>query len=171
MTSASGSRIAPVSSARKVLRWLLVPIAGLAAWWLAIFIMAGLDFLYWQFDYPCPKAEILSGACAAASYDWFTAYTHLLFCVGAALAAALVVLACTMAAPRHKLRTAFAAYVVGAGAAFLMTNLTGELLAGFFALASGGATVAALWRRFRSQARAQRGINPAVPLPSIRADD
>lgn len=129
------------------LRWLLVPIAGLSAWWAAIFFMAAMDVLYWQFDYPCPKDQLLSEGCPGVGFDWFVTYTNVLLCAGAALAAVLVVVACTVAAPSHKPRTALVAYVVGTGAAFLMANLTGELQAGFCALADGGLTLAILWRR------------------------
>lgn len=131
----------------KLLRWLLVPIAGVAAWWAAIFIMAGIDLIYWQFDYPCPKGELLSEGCPGVSFDWFVTYTNVMIRAGAALAAILVVVACTLAAPRHRLRTAVAAYAVGCGAAFLMANLTGELQAGAWALVAGGFTLAILWRR------------------------
>ena len=99
------------------LRWILVPVIGVAAWYAAMITVAALNWLYWKFDYPCSYELVTSGGCPAAGPDWFSRYTDVLTSIGAGFAALYVVIGCVLLAPSHKANTALVVFGVGALAA------------------------------------------------------
>ena len=83
-----------------VLRWLCVPPAALAAWYLALILALLLHTAVEGF---CPPDQVVSGACFA---PWFLRFSDVLVCFGAALAASLIVLAAFLVAPSHRFHVA-----------------------------------------------------------------
>lgn len=129
------------------LRWILVPLVGAAAWYAAIFTVVAFDWLYWQFDYPCPREQLTSGGCPAAGFDWYFRYLDVLASVGAGLAAIYVVIGCVWMAPEHKAWTALAVFGVGALLAGFMGRSLGEYMPMVLALFAGAGTAILLYRK------------------------
>ena len=97
-----------------VIRWILVPFAAWLAWGVAVLAGFELEALA---TYLCPENKMNSGMCTA---EWYGPVLNSIFCFGAALAAALIVLLCTLVAPASREHVARATYVVGAIAAVAM---------------------------------------------------
>ncbi len=92
----------------KVIQWVLVVPAGIAAWFLVLI----LGFFAAVFiESCCPPEEVVSGYCTA---DWYPSAMDLLEQSFAGLSAFAVVLASTLVAPdKHKL-VAMGSFVAGA---------------------------------------------------------
>jgi|SRR6187399_20743 hypothetical protein len=129
------------------LRWILVPVVGVAAWYAAIFTVVAFDWLYWTFDYPCPREELTSGACPAVGFDWYFRYLDALTAVGAGLAAIYVVIACVWMAPKHKAWTALVVFGVGALVAGFMGRSMETYLPMVLAISAGAGTAVFLYRK------------------------
>lgn len=69
----------------KLLRWVLVPVACIAAWYAAFFI--GL-FILSAAESSCPRDQIVSGVCIA---PWWEPVEKCVFCFSTGLSAVLVV--------------------------------------------------------------------------------
>jgi hypothetical protein len=118
-----------------------------AAWYAAIFTVFAFDWLYWQFDYPCPRELMTSGRCPAVAFDWYFRYLDVLAAVGAELAAIFVVIGCVWMAPKHKAWTAFVAFGVGALVAVFMGRSLEEYIPMALALLAGAGTAILLYRK------------------------
>jgi hypothetical protein len=129
------------------LRWILVPVVGVAAWFAATFTVFVLDWLYWTFDYPCPREQLASGACPAIGFDWYSRYLDVLAAVGAGLAAIYVVIACVWMAPKYKAWTALVVFGVGALAAGFMGRSLETYLPMVSAILAGAGTAAILYKK------------------------
>ena len=115
------------------LRWILILPAAIAAWYAALFIGIAL---YQGLEALCPPDQVESGHCFA---PWFLPASSALIAFGAALAAAFVMIACTLLAPSHKRQVAIATFVVGTLVAIAMGwNLA---VAPMVAAITAGATV------------------------------
>lgn len=125
-----------------VIRWILVPFAAWIAWALAVFAAYELDAFA---TYLCPENMMVSGMCTA---DWFDTAFDSIVCFGAAMAAALVVLLCTLIAPARREQVARATYLVGALAAVVMAIPTRDFLPLACALIAG----ALVWQWFDRRA-------------------
>ena len=91
--------------------------------------------------YLCPEDKMVSGMCTA---DWYEVALTSIYCTGAALAAALVVLLCTLIAPAPRERFSRVTYFVGSLAAVWMAIETKMFLPLACALIAG----ALVWRWF-----------------------
>jgi hypothetical protein len=124
----------------RIIRWVLVLPAALAAWYAALFISIAL---YEGVEALCPFGQVVSGQCVA---PWFVDASDAFIAFGAALAAALVVSACTFVAPTHRRHVAIATFVVGAVVAIMMGWAT-FVAATITAIISGAVVlVFLLWR-------------------------
>jgi hypothetical protein len=90
------------------LRWILILPAAIAAWYAALFIGIAL---YQGVEALCPRDQVESGHCVA---PWFMGASNALIAFGAALAAVLVMIACTLIAPAQKRQVAIATFFLGA---------------------------------------------------------
>src|SRR4249920_3848879 len=97
-----------------VVRWILVPFAAWLAWGVAVFVGFELEALA---SYLCPKDQMVSDMCTA---PWYGVALTSIFCIGAAMAAGLVVLLCTLIAPGSREQVARFVYVVGSVVAVVM---------------------------------------------------
>jgi hypothetical protein len=102
------------STLATIIRWLLVlPVA-----WLGWAISVGVAFLvYGIAEGSCPREQVISEHCAA---PWFGATVDAIFIGGSGLAAALILIGCTLMAPNRRRMVALATYVVGVGVALNM---------------------------------------------------
>jgi hypothetical protein len=91
----------------RVVRWVLVPVVALIAWVVAFAL--GLA-AYGALEAICPAQHVESGHCFA---PWFETALYSLEASGAALAAVLIMIACTSVAPSHKPQVAIATFAVG----------------------------------------------------------
>jgi hypothetical protein len=125
---------------QRALRWILVLPAATTAWYAALFTAVGL---YRGVEAFCPSEQMLSGHCFA---PWFLVAENVLISLGAALAAALIMTACTWVAPAYKREVALATFALGSGVAVYMGWHAGlsPMLA---AILTGAAVLALLWRR------------------------
>jgi hypothetical protein len=98
----------------RIIRWLLVLPAALAAWYAALFLGIAL---YEGVEALCPFGQVVSGRCIA---PWFVDASDAFIASGAALAAALVMIACTFVAPTHRRHVAIATFAVGTVVAIMM---------------------------------------------------
>ena len=124
-----------------VLRWLCVPPAALAAWYLALILALLLHTAVEGF---CPPDQVVSGACFA---PWFLRFSDVLVCFGAALAASLIVLAAFLVAPSHRFHVAWATFIVGACVALWFAALLGTWAECASALAAGALAAYLLTRK------------------------
>ena len=97
-----------------ILRWALVVPAAWVAWAVALAIGLALYDFVQSF---CPVEQMISGMCVA---PWFRYASAAVFCIGAGLAAALILVACTLMAPTHRPRVALVVFVAGALAGLAM---------------------------------------------------
>src|SRR5262245_18170177 len=103
----------------KILRWMLVPVAGLAAWFAAFFVGS---LTYGPVErIICPPGDFVSGTCMNATVGKFMQGWIVLF---VAIASVGVVAAAAWAAPTHKARVAWSIYAVGAAVAVLFAIQT-----------------------------------------------
>lgn len=141
-------------SLRHVVRWVLVPVAALAAWGAAVVIGAILHDTATRL---CPESYMVSGACVA---PWTPVADAMVLVVSAAIAAALIVLAASYTAPSHRPRVAAVVYGLGAAWAVVMA------IAGAAYLALPAAGIAGAWamwlvrRRPSGLFRRQSGQQP-----------
>ena len=122
------------------LRWLLLLPALCACWF------AALLFGLWLFDVAgsfCPPDQIVSGICTAS---WYPTAESVCECIGAATAAALMVVVAAVVAPKGKWITTLVVLVCGTVVAYLMAVETKEYLALLSAAFAG--VVAALLVRW-----------------------
>ena len=134
----------------RLLRWLLIIPAAVVAWYAAIILAlvmhAGLDIL-------CPAEQMISSLCVA---PWYEAASNAVVCVGAGLAALLIMLACTSLAPAYKKQVAVATFVAGAAVAALMGWNVGAFAPMLAAMVTGAL---ALWVLTRRLARRERVLS------------
>ena len=123
------------------LRWLLVPVAALGAWGASILIGATLLDLVTRL---CPAEQMVSGLCTA---PWWPYAERTVFCVSAAIAAALVVAATTLTAPSHRRIIAIVVFLAGLAFAVFFAVAAGAYLELVAAAASGGLTTNRMRRR------------------------
>jgi len=130
-------------SVARVLRWVLVPVAALAAWGASILV--GL-ILHGLATGMCPESEMVSGACVA---PWWPYADAVVLVVAAAFAAAAIVLACALTAPTHRPRVAVVVYVLGAVWAVVLAVAGAAYVALPSACASGAWAVWWVRQRYR----------------------
>jgi hypothetical protein len=138
-----GTRAAPLSrqaAMSRAIRWVLILPAAIAAWYAALFITIGL---YQGVEAICPLGRIESGRCLA---PWFLSASDAFIALGAALAAALIMVACTLLAPTHKRHVAIATFVAGTVTAIMAgwRDFESAVLA---AIVSGAIVLATLYLR------------------------
>ena len=107
------SPCAPLSSTDRRLavqgvRWLLILPVAVVAWYVAL--VAGVG-MYVGIESLCPESQVVSGECMA---PWFGKAALAVVTFGAALAALLIMIACTWVAPEYKRQVAIATFSVGA---------------------------------------------------------
>jgi hypothetical protein len=135
----------------RILRWISVPAAGLAAWYAAFIV--GL-FTYGRVErIICPSGDFVSGTCMNATVGKFMQGWIVLF---VAISGTGVVGAATWAAPTHKALVAWLVLAVGASVALLFAVQASMYFAGAAAILSGAATAVAIARRDR----ARRALGP-----------
>lgn len=140
----------------KILRWILVPVAGLAAWYVVAFV--GLVTYGLVERAICPSGDFISGTCMNATVGKFMQGWVMLF-VG--MSAMGVVAAATWAAPTHKALVAWLVFVFGAAVAVFFAVQARMYFAGAVAILSGAATAVASARRDRTgRASAGGGAQP-----------
>jgi hypothetical protein len=130
----------PGGTLLRVIRWFLVVPISVAAWYFALVV--GLVLLTIAHRL-CPAEQVVSGMCVA---PWFPVATRAAVSVGAALAAVLVMYACTFTAPTHRRLVAIVTFVAGAFVAVWMGGTTGEYYAIAGAIAAGALV---LWHLLR----------------------
>jgi hypothetical protein len=123
------------------IRWILILPAAIAAWYVALFIGIGL---YQGIEALCPASQVVSGHCFA---PWFRPVSDGLIAFGAALAAVLVMLACTLLAPTHRRQVAIATFAVGTVVAVFMGVGASAYAAMVSAVVAGAVVLATLLRR------------------------
>ena len=99
------------STVATIIRWILVlPVA-----WLGWAISLGVGALVYSIaEASCPREQVISGHCAA---PWFGRVMEGIFIGGSGLAAALILIGCTLMAPSRRRAVALATYLVGVGVA------------------------------------------------------
>ena len=123
------------------IRWILILPAAIAAWYAALFIGVAL---YQGAESLCPASQIESGHCIA---PWFRPVSEGLVAFGAALAAVLVMIVCTLLAPTHRRQVAIATFAVGAAVAIYMGLGANSYAAMVSAIVAGAVVLAILLRR------------------------
>ena len=123
------------------IRWILILPAAIAAWYVALFIGLGL---YKALEAFCPASQVESGHCFA---PWFRPVSDGLIAFGAALAAVLVMIVCTLLAPTHRRHVAIATFAVGAVIAVFMGLAANAYAAMVSAVVAGAVVLAILLRR------------------------
>jgi MFS family permease len=123
------------------LRWILILPAAVAAWYAALLLGIAL---YQGVEALCPPDQVESGHCFA---PWFLTVSNALIAFGAALAAVLVMIACTLLAPAHKRQVAMATFALGTLAAVAMgwNHAIAPMIA---AIMAGAIVLAILLRRY-----------------------
>jgi len=115
----------------QLFRWVMVVPAGVLSWYVALFagVMAASAL-----DHFCPADQMESGMCIA----WWHRYAvDTIVIVFAAIAAFLVVLCATLAAPSHKLKVAWVAFSSGCVFALYAVSQTKAVAAFIAAVLSG----------------------------------
>jgi hypothetical protein len=121
---------------KKLLRWVLVPLAGFAVWYLTFQIgFVGLALL----DRLCPPEFLISGACTAT---WHRQAVDLLTLLCTAIVTAGLVLVPAFVAPTHRFQVALQFFLFG-GAFAIYAALSGSLWGPF--LVSSATGLASLW--------------------------
>jgi hypothetical protein len=127
----------------KLVRWVLVPLSGVAVWYAVLLVgIAGFGLL----DRFCPPELIVSGACTAG---WHAPAVEALVLLCTAVVSAGIVVVPALVAPAGRFQVAVLAY--GCGAVFALYAASGGSLWGpfFVSALSGSASlwlVAAKWR-------------------------
>src|SRR6185295_11068551 len=119
-----------------VVRWILLPIAGIAAWVAALF--TGI-VAHSVAEFFCPADQMVSGMCVA---PWFEALDTWLVRFFSAFAAALIIVSCYFTAPAA--RTAVAWVVLAAGAVYALWIAIVSWAWGEFIAAGAGGVAAVL---------------------------
>src|SRR5262245_23856301 len=101
----------------RILRWLTVPLAGIAVWYVTLLVGFGAVSVL---DALCPPQLVVSGLCTAS---WYEPAFEALLLVCTALVAAGVVLVPALVAPAHRFRVAMIGY--GCGATFALYAASG----------------------------------------------
>jgi hypothetical protein len=130
----------------RLVRWLLVLPASVAAWYLALVVGIGLHL---ALDSLCPPEQTVSGLCIA---PWHAPASQTLMAFGAGLAALLVMLTCTFLAPTHRRQVAIATFIVGALVASIMGLSASALGPMVAAILVGAVTLTVILRRLPSLA-------------------
>ena len=91
----------------KTLRWLLLPVACVAAWYVALFVGIVLLSVAQAF---CPSNEMVSGMCIA---PWYRPVETGIFCLSTALSALFVVTTAYFVAPTARVLVAWLAFGTG----------------------------------------------------------
>ena len=125
------------------LRWLLVVPAAWVAWYAAVLIGFGLHSLA---EALCPPDQVISGMCVA---PWFGAVDRAIFCTGAGLAAAFIIVSCTVVAPSHCRVVTFVTLGTGSVVALVLALAT-DALPEFVAAVVAG-LLATWWLRGRTR--------------------
>jgi hypothetical protein len=103
-----------LGSLARFVRWLLIVPAAVATWYAALVL--GMS-LHLGLDALCPADQVVSGRCVA---PWYQAASAVVSCIGAGLAALLILLSCTLLAPTHRRLVAIATFIAGAVVASFM---------------------------------------------------
>ena len=119
------------------LRWLLVLPGAWAGWAIAVLTGVGAHSALAAL---CPPEQLVSGMCVA---PWFRYSERIVVCAGAGLAAALILLFCTLIAPSHRPRVVLVTLAAGAAVAIAMGVLAGAYAELMMALAIG--ILVSLW--------------------------
>ena len=101
-----------------ILRWLLLPVACVIAWYLACFV--GISLLSFAESF-CPEDQMVSGSCVA---PWWPQVEAAVVGVSTALSATLVVASAFFVAPGVRSRIAWLVFAVGSAVAFWMAYQT-----------------------------------------------
>ena len=125
--------------------------AAAGAW--AVAIAVGF-VLHELIERMCPPEDFASGCTA----PWFPFAERVVFCVSAALAAGLIVVACTYAAPGRRTVLADVVLIIGTVAALAMAVAAGAYLE--FVAAVGTGVLAVWWLRGRGRQVADGGKAP-----------
>lgn len=123
------------------LRWLLVIPGAWLAWYAAL--VSGI-VAHTALEALCPPEQVISGMCTAR---WFHYAERAVFCAGAGLAAALILLATTLLAPSHRSAVAAVTLAMGSVTALVMGILASAYAELITALVVGGLTTVWLMRR------------------------
>jgi hypothetical protein len=124
----------------KTLRWVLLPVACIAAWYVAFFV--GLVLLSVAESF-CPSDQMVSGLCTA---PWFRTVQAGIVCFSTALSAALVVTAAFVTAPAARVLVAWLALGLGSIVALYFAVATSAWALFASAVAAGLLAVVLLTR-------------------------
>lgn len=127
----------------RIVRWILLPIAGIAAWWVAALFTGIVAHSVAEFF--CPADQMVSGMCVA---PWFETLDIWLVRFFSAFAAALIIVSCYFTAPAA--RTVVAWVVLSAGGVYALWIAIISWAWGEF-IAAGAGGVAAVLRLTRGQ--------------------
>lgn len=133
-----------------VLRWILLPIVGIAAWFAALF--AGI-IAHSIAEFFCPADQMVSGMCVA---PWFGILDVWLIRFCSSFAAALIIVSCYLTAPAARVLVAWIVFGLGAVYALWIAVISwawGEFIS---AGAGGIATVLLLTRGQKTFKRTNR---------------
>jgi hypothetical protein len=137
-----------------ILRWLAVPVSGLAVWYAVLLLGIGsVDVL----DSLCPRELMISGMCSA---PWHGPAFDALVLFYTGMVSAGVVLVPAVLAPSHRFRVALAAYVYGA--AFAVYVLAAGSAWGPFVVAAASGSAALLVAAARWRGRAMDRVRCAT---------
>jgi hypothetical protein len=125
----------------RILRWALTPVAAWAGWTAALVV--GWN-LYSTAERMCPAQMMVSGICVA---PWFSFASATIICLGAALAAVLVVVGVTWVAPADRRVVSRVIYLIGAITAIALGVASAAWLELASALVAGAIAVALIDRR------------------------
>ena len=133
--SGAGDRRAPQRALVNFCRWVLVPLSGVAVWYVVLLLgIASITLL----DSLCPPDLVVSGSCTAGWYE--PVFQSLLFVCSVGVAIGIVLVP-ALVAPTFRWRVALLAFGCGAAFAtyvvlegFLWLPLLGSVLGGSYAL-------------------------------------
>jgi hypothetical protein len=121
-------------------RWLLVLPSAVVAWYVALLLGIGIESFI---ESLCPQSRIVSGMCVAS---WFPISIRLAICAGSAAAGILIIVFCTLVAPKHRYTVAMVTLGAGSLAAVGMALQSGQYAAMASAIAAGALAVWCLRR-------------------------
>ncbi len=153
--------MAPDTKGLRIVRWILVPLAAVAGWYVALIGGIGLLTAAEAF---CPPDQMVSGSCQAT---WWQPVEQIIFCFSTALAAVLVVGAAFLVAPSHRRQVAWIVFAGGGLVAVWMMIGTGAYWMGLTALAAGWVT--ARWLARSRWAGSSAAATPADPATNPAA--